>query len=73
MIEKLREIEQELMDELSPESYEQVKSMLARFTPHETAVYKAGYLDGLQAAILLSHENSSDHSYSINIDDLFDE
>ena len=48
MIEKLREIEQELMDELSPESYEQVKSLLVRFTPHETAVYKAGYLDGLQ-------------------------
>ena len=73
MIEKLKEIEQELMDELSPESYEQVKSMLARFTSHETAVYKAGYLDGLQAAILLSHESNSDHSYTLNIDDLFDE
>ena len=72
MIEKLREIEQELMDELSPESYEQVKSLLVRFTPHETTVYKAGYLDGLQAAILLSHENSSDNSYTLNIDDLFD-
>ena len=72
MIEKLREIEQELMDELSPESYEQVKSLLANFTAHETTVYKTGYLDGLQAAILLSHENSSDHSYTLNIDDLFD-
>ena len=71
MLEKLKEIEQELMDELSPESYEQVKSMLSCFTAHETAVYKAGYLDGLQAAKLLYHEDSSDHSYTINIDDLF--
>jgi hypothetical protein len=69
MLEKLKEIEQELMDELSPESYEQVKSILADFTSHETAVYKAGYLDGLQAAILLSHENSSNHSYTIDNDE----
>ena len=71
MLEKLKEIEQELMDELSPESYEQVKSLLADFTDHETAVYKAGYLDGLQAAILLSHENNSDHSYTIDLEDIF--
>jgi len=69
MLEKLKEIEQELMDELSPESYEQVKSILADFTSHETAVYKAGYLDGLQAAILLSHENSRNHSYTIDNDE----
>jgi len=69
MLEKLKEIEQELMDELSPESYEQVKSLLADFTSHETAVYKAGYLDGLQAAILLSHENSSNYSYTIDNDE----
>jgi len=68
MLEKLKEIEQELMDELSPESYEQVKSLLADFTAHEISVYKAGYLDGLQAAITLSHENSSDHSYTIDND-----
>ena len=72
MLEQLKEIEQELMDELSPESYEQVKSMLSCFTAHETTVYKAGYLDGLQAAILLSHENSATNSYTLNIDDLFD-
>jgi len=71
MIERLKEIEQELMDELSPESYEQVKSMLSCFTAHETAVYKAGYLDGLQAAILLSHENSTTNSYTIDLDDIF--
>jgi len=69
MLEKLKEIEQELMDELSPESYEQVKSLLVNFTTHETAVYKAGYLDGLQAAILLSHENSTTYSYNINSDE----
>ena len=71
MLEKLKEIEQELMDELSPESYEQVKSMLSCFTDHETALYKAGYLDGLQAAILLSSENSTTNSYTIDLEDIF--
>ena len=45
--------------------------MLSCFTTHETAIYKAGYLDGLQAAILLSHEDSSDHSYTIDLEDIF--
>ena len=40
-------------------------------TPHETALYKAGYLDGLQAAIVAASENSSDHSYTIDLDDIF--
>lgn len=75
MLEKLKEIEQELMDELSPEAYSDVKEYLLInskvVTPHETALYKAGYLDGLQAAILLSHENSSDHSYTIDLEDIF--
>ena len=74
MLDKLKDLEQQAMDEMSPEAYsdaKEFKSMLSCFTAHETAVYKAGYLDGLQAAILLSHEDSSDHSYTINIDDLF--
>lgn len=75
MLEKLKEIEQELMDELSPEAYSDAKEYLLInskvVTPHETALYKAGYLDGLQAAILLSHENSSDHSYTIDLEDIF--
>ena len=57
MLEKLKEIEQELMDELSPEAYSDAKEYLLInskvVTPHEIALYKAGYLDGLQAAILL--------------------
>ena len=75
MLEKLKEIEQELMDELSPEAYSDAKEYLLInskvVTPHETALYKAGYLDGLQAAILLSSENSSDHSYTIDLEDIF--
>lgn len=75
MLEKLKEIEQELMDELSPEAYSDVKEYLLInskvVTPHETALYKAGYLDGLQAAILLSSENSTTNSYTIDLEDIF--
>ena len=77
MIEKLKDLEQEAMDEMSPEAYSDAKEFLLInnkvITPHETALYKAGYLDGLQAAIVAASENSGTHSYSINIDDLFDE
>ncbi len=75
MLEKLKEIEQELMDELSPEAYSDAKEYLLInskvVTPHETALYKAGYLDGLQAAILLSSENSTTNSYTIDLEDIF--
>jgi hypothetical protein len=77
MIEKLKDLEQEAMDEMTPEAYSDAKEFLLInnkvITPHETALYKAGYLDGLQAAIVAASENSGTHSYSINIDDLFDE
>ena len=36
-----------------------------------TALYKAGYLDGLQAAIVAASENSSDNSYTIDLEDIF--
>ena len=77
MLEKLKELEQQAMDEMSPEAYSDAKEFLLInnkvITPHETALYKAGYLDGLQAAIVAASENSSDHSYTIDIDEMFGE
>ena len=75
MLEKLKELEQQAMDEMSPEAYSDAKEFLLInnkvITPHEAALYKAGYLDGLQAAVVAASENSSDNSYTINIDDMF--
>ena len=74
MIQKLKDLEQEAMDELDPEVYEKVKYIVNKYdlTGHESNLYKCGYLDGLQAAIVAVRENSGTHSYSINIDDIFD-
>ena len=74
MIQKLKDLEQEAMDELDPEDYEKVKYIVNKYdlTGHESNLYKCGYLDGLQAAIVAVSENSGTHSYSINIDDIFD-
>ena len=78
MIRRLKDLEQEAMDELDPENYEIVKDQLSTLSKidnglyHLDNVYKAGYIDGLQAAIVAASEDSSDHSYTLNIDDLFD-
>ena len=73
MIQKLKDLEEQAMDELNPEDYDSVKDLLlVKVTNHEQALYKSGYIDGLQAAILAASEDSSDHSYTLNIDDLFD-
>ena len=73
MIEKLKDLEQQLMDELEPEVYEKVKYIVDKYdlTGHERNIYKCGYLDGLQAAIVAASENSSDHSYTIDLEDIF--
>ena len=73
MIEKIKDLEERAMDELDPEAYDSVKDLLlGKVTNHEQALYKSGYIDGLQAAIIAASEDSSDHSYTLNIDDLFD-
>ena len=73
MIQKIKDLEEQAMDELDPEAYDSVKDLLlGKVTNHEQALYKSGYIDGLQAAIVAVSEDSSDHSYTLNIDDLFD-
>jgi len=73
MIEKLKQLEEQAMDEMTPEAYSNAKEFLLIngqvITPHETALYKAGYLDGLQAAIVTATENDSTYSYTIDNDE----
>jgi len=77
MLEKLKELEQQAMDELDPENYEIVKDQLSTLSKidnglyHLDNVYKTGYIDGLQAAIVAASENNSDNSYTINLEDIF--
>ena len=74
MIQKLKDLEQEAMDELTSEDYEYVKEKVNSIsTSYERTFYKAGYIDGLQAAIVAASENSDTNSYTIEIDDIFDE
>ena len=76
MLEKIKKIEQEAMDEMSPEAYSDAKEFLLInnkvITDHEQALYKAGYLDGLQAAIVVASDNTAD-SYTLSLDDIFNE
>ena len=74
MIEKLKDLEQQLMDELEPEVYEKVRYIIDKYnlTGHERNLYKCGYLDGLQAAIVVASDNAA-HGYTLNLDDIFNE
>ena len=74
MIRKLKDLEQEAMDELTSEDYEYVKEKVNSIsTSYERTFYRAGYIDGLQAAVVAASENSDPNSYTIEIDDIFDE
>jgi hypothetical protein len=54
MIEKLKYLEQEAMDELTPEEYEAIVSNV--LDDYDRPVYQAGYIDGLQSAIIIASE-----------------
>ena len=71
MIEKLKDLEQEAMDELTPEEYMAITSNV--LDDYDRPVYQAGYLDGLQTAIRLLSENDSNMSYTVEIDEMFGE
>jgi adenylate kinase family enzyme len=71
MLEKLKDLEQEAMDNLLPEVYDDITSGV--LDDYSRDIYQAGYLDGLQTAIRLASENNSDHSYTIEIDEMFGE
>ena len=69
MIEKLKDLEQEVMDELPPEEYMAITSNV--LDDYDRPVYQAGYLDGLQTAIRLLSENDTSISYTMEIDEMF--
>ena len=69
MIEKLKDLEQEAMDNLLPEVYDDITSGV--LDDYSRDIYQAGYLDGLQTAIRLLSENDSSMSYTVEIDEMF--
>ena len=71
MIEQLKDLEQEAMDNLTPEEYEAISEDI--MDDYQRPIYQTGYIDGLQTAIRLLSENDSTMSYSIDIEDIFDD
>ena len=71
MIEELKELEQEAMDELTPEEYDTITSKV--LDDYHRPIYQAGYLDGLQTAIRILSVNDSSMSYSVELEDIFDD
>tara|TARA_R100000781_G_C3987493_1_gene95726 strand:- start:122 stop:355 length:234 start_codon:yes stop_codon:yes gene_type:complete len=70
MIEKLKDLEQEAMDNVSPELYDEITSNV--LGESEQWIYQSGYIDGLQTAIRLLSVNDSTMSYSVEMDEIFD-
>ena len=71
MIERLKDLEQEALDNLDPEVYDEITSNV--LGEGEQWIYQSGYIDGLQTAIRLLCENDSTMSYTVEIDDIFDD
>ena len=69
MIEKLKDLEQEAMDELTPEEYMAITSNV--LDDYDRPVYQSGYIDGLQTAIRLLSEDDTSTSYTMEIDEMF--
>ena len=71
MIEKLKKLEQEAMDNLLPEVYDDITSNV--LDDYSRDIYQAGYLDGLQTAIRVASEDSSTMSYEIDLNQVYDD
>ena len=70
MIEQLKDLEQEAMDNITPEDYLAITSNILE--EEDQMTYQCGYIDGLQTAIRIMSENSDTMSYTIEMDDIFD-
>ena len=71
MIEKLKKLEQEIMDKLDPEVFDDISS--GDFSNEQLEFYLTGYLEGLQRAILIASEDSSTMSYEIDLNQVYDD
>ena len=69
MIEKLKELEQEALDYVTPEEYEAITADV--MGEYDQNVYQCGYIDGLQTAIRMMSEDDSTMSYSMDMEDVF--
>ena len=52
------------------EDYEWSKELM--LDDYESKIYQTGYIDGLKAAIMIATENDSTNSYTIEMEDIFD-
>ena len=73
MLEKLKELEQEAMDNLTSEEYETISEDI--MDDYQRPIYQTGYIDGLQTAIRMLHEEETadNNDYSISMDEIFDD
>ena len=71
MIEKLKDLEQEALDNVTPEEYEAITEDI--MGEYDQNVYQCGYIDGLQTAIRMLSENSETMSYTVEMDEIFDD
>ena len=71
MIEELKELEQEAMDNLDPETYDAIVSNVME--QYEQEIYQSGYIDGLQTAIRTLSSDDTAMSYTMEIDEMFGE
>ena len=69
MIEKLKDLEQEAMDNITPEDYMAITSNILE--EEDQVTYQCGYIDGLQTAIRIMSENSDTMSYTVEMDEIF--
>ena len=69
MLKKLKDLEQEAMDNLLPEVYDDITSGV--LDDYSRDIYQAGYLDGLQTAIRIIAESDEMMSYSVDMEDIF--
>ena len=71
MIEELKELEQEAMDNVCSDRYERITQDFMQ--EEDMEVYQCGYIDGLRTAIRLLSEDDSSMSYTMEIDEMFGE
>jgi|TARA_B100000073_G_C23310860_1_gene402622 hypothetical protein len=71
MLEELKDLEQEAMDNLDPETYDAIVSNV--LSQEDQEIYQSGYIDGLQTAIRILSVNDSSMSYSVELEDIFDD
>ena len=69
MIDILKDLEQEAMDNVTPEDYMAITSSIME--EEDQIRYQCGYIDGLQTAIRIMSENSDTMSYSVEMDEIF--